>query len=84
MLGRQHDSSEKLNGNSRSWREQSGLSNEVWQAVKRDHARMIRAAGAERFVLDRLCLDDDAPLSSEVDRVRAALERVARLVHCPV
>ena len=53
------------------------MSDEIWQAVKRDHARMIRAAGAERFVLDRLCLDDDAPLSSEVERVRTALERVA-------
>ena len=49
---------------------------EAWQTVKRDHARLIRAAGAERFVLDRLCLDDDAPLSSEVERVRAALGRV--------
>jgi hypothetical protein len=48
----------------------------AWQSVKRDHACLIRAAGAERFVLDRLCLDDDAPLSSEVGRVRAALERV--------
>jgi transposase len=55
----------------------AGLSDETWQVVKRDHARMIRAASAEQFVLDRLCLDDDAPLSSEVERVRAALERVA-------
>jgi hypothetical protein len=53
------------------------MSDEAWQAVKRDPARVIRAADAERFVLDRLCLDDDAPLSSEVGRVRAALERVA-------
>ena len=60
----------------RSWRDRSGLSDEAWQAVKRDHARLLRATGAERFVLDRLCLDDDAPLSSEVERVRAALERV--------
>ena len=52
------------------------MSDETWQSVKRDHARMIRAAGAERFVLDRLCLDDDASLLSEVERVRAALERV--------
>ena len=52
------------------------MSDETWQAVKRDHARLIRAAGAERFVLDRLCLDDDAPLSSEVERVRAALVRM--------
>ena len=42
---------------------------------------LIRAAGAERFVLDRLVLDDDAPLSSEVERVRAALERVRQLSH---
>jgi hypothetical protein len=49
----------------------------VWQVVKRDHGRLIRAAGAERFALDRLCLDDDMPLSSEVERVRAALGRVA-------
>jgi hypothetical protein len=47
--------------------------------LRRDHARMIRAAGAERFVLDRLVLDDDAPLSSEVERVRAALGRVAKM-----
>ena len=62
----------------RSWRDRSGLSDEAWQSVKRDHARMIQVAGAERFVLDRLVLDDDAPLSSEVERVRAALERVAK------
>ena len=49
---------------------------EAWQAVECDHARVIRAAGAEQFVLDRLCLDDDGPLSSEVERVRAALERI--------
>ena len=60
----------------RSWRDRSGMSDETWQAIKHDHARLIRAAGAERFVLDRLCLEDDAPLSSEVERVRAALERV--------
>ncbi len=54
----------------------SGLSDEAWQVVKRDHARLIRAAGAERFMLDRLCLEDEAPLRCEVDRVRAALERV--------
>ena len=36
----------------------------AWQAVKRDHARLIRAAGTERFVLDRLCVNDDAPFSS--------------------
>ena len=46
--------------------------------MKRDHARLIRAAGAERFVLDRLCIDDDASLWSEVELVRAALERVAK------
>ena len=63
----------------RSWRDRSGVSDETWQAIKRDHARMIRAAGAERFVLDRLCLDDDAPLSSEVERVRAALGRVTMI-----
>ena len=68
---------ERSGGPFRSWRDRSGVSDEAWQAVKRDHARVIRAAGAERFVLDRLCLDDDAPLSSEVERVRVALERVA-------
>jgi hypothetical protein len=67
---------ERSGGPMRSWRDRSGLSDEAWQAVKRDHARLIRAAGAERFVLDRLCLDDDAPLLSEVGRVRAALGRV--------
>lgn len=46
-------------------------------ALKRDHAAMLRAAGAERFALDRLCLDDDPPLRCEVERVRAALGRVA-------
>ena len=55
------------------------MSDEAWQAIKRDHARLIRVAGAERFVLDRLCLDNDAPLSSEVERVRAALGRVAKM-----
>ncbi len=52
------------------------MSDEAWQAVKRDHARLIRAAGAERFVLDRLRLEDDAPMACEVERVRAALERL--------
>ena len=55
----------------------SPMSDDAWQAVKRDHAALIRAAGAERFVLDRLCLDDDAPLRCEVERVREALGRVA-------
>ena len=68
-----------MNGFLRFRQDRSGLSDETWQAVKRDHARMIRAAGVERFVLDRLCLDDDAPLSSEMERVRAALERVAEM-----
>ena len=70
---------ERSGGPMRSWRDRSGLSDEAWQAVKRDHARLLRAAGTERFVLDRLCLDDDAPLSSEVERVRAALKRVGGL-----
>ena len=74
-LRRRYDRS---GGPFRSWRDRSGLSDEAWQSVKRDHARLLRAAGAERFVLDRLCLDDDAPLSSEVERVRAALGRVAK------
>ena len=68
---------ERSGGPFRSWRDRSGMSDETWQAVKRDHARIIRAAGADRFVLDRLVLDDDAPLSSEVERVRAALGRMA-------
>ena len=72
-LRRRYDRS---GGPMRSWPDRSGLTDEVWQAVKRDHARVIRAAGAERFVLDRLVLDDDAPLSSEVERVRAALEKM--------
>ena len=72
-LRRRYDRS---GGPMRSWRDRSGLSDEAWQAVKRDHARLIRAAGAERFVLDRLCLDDNAPMACEVERVRAALERV--------
>ena len=67
---------ERSGGPMRFWRDRSGLSDEAWQAVKRNHARLLRAAGAERFVLDRLCLDDNAPLSSEVERVRAALGRV--------
>jgi hypothetical protein len=36
-----------------------------------------QVAHAELTMVCRLWLDDDAPLSSEVDRVRAALERVA-------
>ena len=55
----------------------SPMSDDAWQAVKREHAALIRAAGAERFALDRLCLDDDAPLRCEVERVGAALGRVA-------
>ncbi|MGI3899771.1 MAG: hypothetical protein ACRYGP_17565 [Janthinobacterium lividum] len=73
-LRRRYDRS---GGAMRSWRDRSGMSDEVWQAVKRDHARLIRAAGAERFVLDRLCLDDDAPMACELERVGMALERVA-------
>ncbi len=66
-------------GSRRSWKDASGLSDEAWQAVKRDHAALIRAAGAERFVLDRLCLDGDAPLRCEVERLVEAIDRLARL-----
>ncbi len=66
-------------GSRRSWKDASGLSDEAWQAVKHDHAALIRAAGAERFVLDRLCLDGDAPLRCEVERVGAALDRLSHL-----
>ena len=75
-LRRRYDRS---GGPMRSWRDRSGLSDEAWQAVKRDHARLIRAAGAERFALDRLCLEGDAPLACEVERIKAALGRVLRL-----
>ena len=61
----------------RSWRDTSGLSDEARQAVKCEHAALFRAAGAERFALDRLCLDGDLPLRCEIERVRAALGRVA-------
>ncbi|RYB01664.1 hypothetical protein [Lichenibacterium ramalinae] len=71
---------ERSGGPFRSWRDRSGMSDERWQATKRDHARLIRAAGAERFVLDRLCLDDDAPLPFEVERVRTALGRVVKMM----
>lgn len=53
----------------------SPMSEAAWQAVKREHAALLRAAGAERFMLDRLLLDGDAPLRCEVERVRVALER---------
>ena len=56
------------------------MSDEAWAAVKRDHTALIRAAGAERFVLDRLVLDDEEPLRCEVERVRAALGRMVKLV----
>ena len=46
-------------------------------AVKRKHGALLITVGADRFVLDRLCLDGDAPLRCEVERVRAALGRVA-------
>lgn len=39
--------------------------------MKRGNARLLQAAGAEPFVLDRLCFVDDAPLSSEAGRVGA-------------
>ena len=42
-----------------------------------DHAALLRVVGAERWPLDRLCLDDEAPLACEVERVRAALGRLA-------
>ena len=59
----------------------SPMSDETWQAVKRDHAALIRVAGAERFMLDRLCLDGDAPLRCEVERVREALGRKRSAPH---
>ena len=48
-------------------------------ALKRDHAALLRVVGTDRWPLDRLCLDDEAPLACEVERVRAALERVAEM-----
>ena len=42
-----------------------------------DHATLLRVVGAERWPLDRLCHDDEAPLRCEGERVRAALEQVA-------
>lgn len=42
-------------------------------------SHLLRAADAERWPLDRLCLDGDAPLRCEVERVREALRRVANL-----
>lgn len=68
---------DRSGGAMRSWRDRSGLSDEAWAAVKRDHAAMIQSVGAERWPLDRLCLDGDAPLRCEVERIRAALGRVA-------
>ena len=56
----------------RSWKDASGLPDEAWQTVKRDHAALIRAAGPARFMLDRLCLDDEAPLQCEVEQVSAS------------
>lgn len=47
----------------------SGLTDKAWQTVKQDYAVLIRAAGAERFVLDRLCLEEDALITFEVERV---------------
>ena len=44
---------ERSGGPFRSWRDRSGMSDETWQAIQRNPARLIRAAGAERFVLDR-------------------------------
>ena len=60
------------------------MSDEAWQAVKRDHACLIRAARAERFVLDRLCLDDDAPLSSVHIPVMVSADSVRRKSSSPV
>ena len=51
-----------------------------WFALKARHAAMIRAAGAERFMLDRLTLNGEAPLRCEVERVRAALGRITGLM----
>ncbi len=55
------------------------LTDEAYHALKAKHSALIRAAGAERFVLDRLVLDDDPPLACEVERIREALGRVASL-----
>ena len=41
----------------------------------RCHAALLQAAGADRFVLDRLCLDGDTPLACEVERVRVEFRR---------
>ena len=40
-------------------------------------SHLLRAAGAERWPLDRLCLDDNAPLQCEVNRVCGVLNRLA-------
>ena len=40
-LRRRYDGS---GGCRRCWRDTSGMSDEAWQAVKRDHARLIRAS----------------------------------------
>ena len=53
------------------------LTDEAYQALKARHSALIRTAGAERFPLDRLVLEDDPPLTCEVERIGAALERVA-------
>ena len=55
-LRRRYD---RAGGPLRSWRDTSGMTDEAWQALKRLHAALMGAAGAERFVLDRLCLSKD-------------------------
>ena len=44
-----------------------------------DHAALLAAAGFERFLLDRLRLDGEAPLRCEAGRARRA-RRAARVV----
>lgn len=66
----------------RSYRHRPGgasMPGTVFLALKRDHAALLRVVGAERWPLDRLCLDDEAPMRCEVERVMEALDRLAHL-----
>ena len=62
-----------------SWKDASGLSDEAWQAIKRQRATLTRMATVPRRPLERLCLEDEAPMACEVEMVVEALDRLADL-----
>ncbi len=75
----QSDDAQRAQAGAGDYGDRFGPSNEAWQAVNGTTPRPIRAAGAERLVLDRQCLDDEALLACEVERLVEAIDRLVQL-----